>query len=73
MTDPATRKVYQMVYKEFSQLVNEPDLAMPWPASYDLSGDLPASIALSVPSSILPSQLPLTSQDFSGAPIVRPR
>jgi hypothetical protein len=39
---------------------------MPWPAWYDLSGDLPATIALSVPPEVLPPQLPLYMQDIRG-------
>jgi hypothetical protein len=66
VTDPQMRDVYRAVYKEFSQLINHPDLAMPWPAWYELSGDMPATVALSVPPSILPSQLPLYIQDLRG-------
>jgi len=64
VTDPQMRKVYDMVYGQFSELVNNPDLAMPWPAWYELPGTLPATVALSVPGSVLPSQLPLYIQDL---------
>jgi hypothetical protein len=40
---------------------------MPWPAWYDLAGELPATVALSVPSSVLPSQVPLYVGDVKGA------
>jgi hypothetical protein len=66
VTDPAMREVYRRVYQEFSLLVNKPDLAMPWPAWYELSGDMPATVALSVPPSVLPSQLPLYVQELRG-------
>src|SRR5207302_1972080 len=61
---PGMREVYDLIYKEFSTLVQKPDLAMPWPAWYDLSGQLPATVALSVPGSVLPSNLPLYIQDL---------
>ena len=38
---PGMRKVYDLLYPEFAKLVVKPDLAMPWPAWYDLSGNLP--------------------------------
>ncbi|HSU69553.1 MAG TPA: hypothetical protein VLJ39_21900 [Tepidisphaeraceae bacterium] len=65
-TDPSARQVYKAVYGAFSQLVSSPDLAMPWPAWYELSGDLPATVALNVPPTVLPSQLPLYIQDLRG-------
>ncbi|HET6249136.1 MAG TPA: hypothetical protein VFE47_15690, partial [Tepidisphaeraceae bacterium] len=64
VTDPRMRKVYAQVYGEFSVLMQNPDLAMPWPAWYDLEGELPATVALSVPPSVLPDQLPLYMQDI---------
>lgn len=63
---PDMRKVYKLLYGEFAKVVVDPDLAMPWPAWYDLSGDLPATVALSVPPDVLPSQLPLYIQDIRG-------
>jgi hypothetical protein len=62
--DPLMLKVYDAVYAQFSELVNNPDLAMPWPAWYELHGTLPATVALSVPSSVLPEQLPLYTQEL---------
>ena len=44
--------------------MQKPDLAMPWPAWYELDGRLPATVALSVPSSVLPEQLPLYVHDI---------
>jgi hypothetical protein len=63
---PAMRKVYDVLYSEFAKMVVKPDLAMPWPAWYDLSGNLPATVALSVSPDVLPSQLPLYIQDIRG-------
>ena len=63
---PDYRRIYDLLYTEFRTLVEKPDLAMPWPAWYDLSGRLPATIALSVPPEVLPSQLPLYVQDIRG-------
>ncbi|MGD1277855.1 MAG: hypothetical protein ABR964_11620 [Tepidisphaeraceae bacterium] len=63
---PQMRQVYDLLYKEFAALVEKPDLAMPWPAWYDLSGRLPATVALSVPPEVLPSQLPLYMQEIRG-------
>jgi hypothetical protein len=63
---PDMRKVYKLIYGEFAKVMVDPDLAMPWPAWYDLGGDLPATVALSVPPDVLPSQLPLYIQDIRG-------
>jgi len=64
VTTPGMRAVYDLVYKQFSDLVQTPDLAMPWPAWYDLEGKLPATVALSVPPTVLPQSLPLYIQDI---------
>jgi hypothetical protein len=63
---PQMRPMYDLLYKEFSALMEKPDLAMPWPAWYDLAGKLPATVALSVPPEVLPSQLPMYMQDIKG-------
>ena len=65
VTDPKMRKVYALFYRELSALLQNPDLAMPWPAWYELQGELPATVALSVPTAVLPAQLPLYMQDIS--------
>lgn len=65
VTDPKMRQVYARLYTEFAQLMQKPDLAMPWPAWYEMEGQLPATVALSVPPSVLPSQLPLYMQDIA--------
>ncbi|HEV2296152.1 MAG TPA: NEW3 domain-containing protein [Tepidisphaeraceae bacterium] len=64
VTRPAMRAVYDRVYREFAALVQAPDLAMPWPAWYELDGRLPATVALSLPPSVLPEQIPLYIQDL---------
>lgn len=64
VTNRDMRHVYDLVYQQFVHLIQNPDLAMPWPAWYDLEGKLPATVALSVPSSVLPAQLPLYMQDI---------
>jgi hypothetical protein len=64
VTDPNMRKAYDLVYNEFKDLVENPDLAMPWPAWYQMEGKMPATVALSVPPSVLPAQLPLYINDM---------
>jgi hypothetical protein len=64
VTRPAMREVYNRVYGEFAGLVQTPDLAMPWPAWYELDGKLPATVALSVPANVLPAQIPLYIEDI---------
>ncbi len=66
VTQPAMREVYRKVYRQFSALMDSPDLAMPWPAWYEMDGELPATVALAVPPSVLPEQLPLYMQDLRG-------
>ncbi len=65
-TQKDMRDVYASVYAEFAKLVQKPDLAMPWPAWYEFDGNIPATVALSLPPSILPAQLPLYMQDMKG-------
>jgi hypothetical protein len=64
--NPDMRKVYDLLYAEFAKMVVDPDLAMPWPAWYDMNGNLPATVSLSVPPDVLPSQIPLYIQDIRG-------
>jgi len=66
VTNRNMRKVYKMVYDQFAGLVDKPDLAMPWPAWYEMEGELPATVALSVPPSVLPSEIPLYMEDIKG-------
>jgi hypothetical protein len=66
VTNPAMRTVYSRVYSEFASLMDKPDLAMPWPSWYEMQGELPATVALSVPPSVLPSQIPLYMQELKG-------
>lgn len=64
VTDPLMRRAYDRVLREFSTLVGTPDVAMPWPAWYELEGQLPATVALAVPPSVLPPQVPLYVGDL---------
>lgn len=64
VADPNMRRVYDEVYAQFRKLMQKPDLAMPWPAAYELDDQAPASVALSVPPAlVLPSQVPLYLSD----------
>jgi hypothetical protein len=62
--DKPLRDVYDKLLGEFSKLIDEPDLAMPWPAWVELDAQLPSTVALSVPGEILPEQLPLYIADL---------
>jgi hypothetical protein len=64
VTDTRMQRVYSLFYDQFSQLMHNPDLAMPWPAWYDLGAQLPATVALSVPPQVLPEQIPLYMRDL---------
>jgi hypothetical protein len=62
--DPQMSRVYSLLYTEFANLMDKPDLAMPWPAWYELEGQAPATIAMYVKPEVLPSQLPLYINDL---------
>ncbi|HEY1628903.1 MAG TPA: hypothetical protein VGF52_03525, partial [Tepidisphaeraceae bacterium] len=64
VTHPQMRQVYARIYSEFANLVEKPDLAMPWPAWYELDGQLPATVALYIKPEVLPSQVPLYVRDI---------
>ncbi len=66
---PEYRKVYSRVFKQFGNLIDKPSLAMPCPLLYELPNPLPSSIELSVPTTILPAEIPLYVQDFKGRDI----
>ncbi|MBC8108590.1 MAG: hypothetical protein H7Z14_18540, partial [Anaerolineae bacterium] len=68
VSQPKMREVYKLVYDQFTNLVQKPDLAMPWPAWYELDGEAPATVALHVKPDVLPSQLPLYMQDIIRSP-----
>lgn len=62
--NPELRQAYDVVYAQFQKLVQKPDLALPWPAWYELDDRAPATVALSVPPSVvLPSQVPFYIND----------
>ncbi|HVT88284.1 MAG TPA: hypothetical protein VHD56_05495 [Tepidisphaeraceae bacterium] len=64
VTHPQMRQVYSLIYNEFAKLIEKPDLAMPWPAWYELDGQLPATVALHVKPDVLPAQVPLYVKDM---------
>ncbi len=64
VTQPLMRQSYDAVRKEFDRLIDRPDLAMPWPAFFEADGSLPPTVALSVPSEVLPEQIPLYVADL---------
>jgi hypothetical protein len=68
VADSRMRRVYELIYGQFSQLMENPDLAMPWPAWYDVGKQLPATVALSVPPQVLPEQIPLYLRDLRSPP-----
>ena len=59
VTVPAMRGAYDSIYGRFADLVQSPDVAMPWPAWFELPARRPATIALAVSPDVLPSQIPL--------------
>ena len=62
-TNPMLRDAYAKVLDQFTALLQQPDLAMPWPAWFDLTGKAPATVALNVPANVLPEQVPLYFDD----------
>jgi hypothetical protein len=65
-SNPDMRKVYARIYARFAGLLDKPDLAMPYPVWYELPAPAPLSIALSVPTSIAPDEIPLYLQEYRG-------
>lgn len=61
--DPAFRRAYDRTYATFAELIHDPDLAIPWSAVYEPDPKLPSTVAVSVPTSILPEQIPLYVQE----------
>ena len=60
---PAMRGAYNAVLDRFNQLVEMPDVAMPWPAWFELPNKRPSTIALAVSPDVLPSQIPLYADE----------
>lgn len=67
VNDASMRRAYQAVFEQFNHLVDQPDLAMPWSALFETQGPLPPSVSLSIPSEILPEQIPLYLHDIRGS------
>lgn len=71
VNQPQMRQAYQTILGQFNTLMSKPDLAMPWPAMFESKSDLPMSVALSVPSEVLPHQIPLYVQELRQDPARR--
>ena len=65
------REVYGKVYRQFANLIDKPELAMPYPLLYELPNPSPAALELSVPTTILPQEIPLYLQEFHGRDVQR--
>jgi hypothetical protein len=64
--EPEMRTVYASVLQEFTHLIDHPDVAMPCPIDYEIPPPLPTSLVLSVPTTVLPSEIPLYLADLKG-------
>ncbi len=77
VTDPAARRTYARVLATMSELTGHPDLAMPCPMGFDPPAGKarPVDVAVSVPPSILPGEIPAYLKDLTGVASVslRPR
>lgn len=62
-TDANYRAAYNTVYKAFEGLVNTPDVAIPWPGTFEADRQLPSTVAIALPATVLPDQVPLYVQD----------
>ena len=65
-TNPDARKIYTKVLSQFANLIDRPDVAMPCPLLYELPPPAPTSLTLSVPTSILPQEIPLYAAEYHG-------
>ena len=63
VTDPAYRRAYDLIYSAFAGLVHDPDVAIPWPATFEADRKLPSTVAIALPPDVLPDQVPLYVQD----------
>lgn len=63
-TDPALRRVYADVAKQFAELVDKPDVAVPCPVSRELPAGGPTSLALLVPGTVTPAEIPIYAAEF---------
>lgn len=62
-TDKNFRRAYDVTYESFKALMHAPDVAIPWPATYEPEQSLPSTVALALPPSVLPDQIPLYVED----------
>jgi hypothetical protein len=63
VTDPAYRRAYDEIFDVFKGLVHSPDVAIPWPATFETDRKLPSTVAISLPATVLPEQVPLYISD----------
>jgi hypothetical protein len=61
--DPIIRAVQQAIGQELRDLTGKPDLAMPWPAEYEVETG-GSQVVLRVPRAVLPNQIPLYLDDL---------
>jgi hypothetical protein len=66
-TSPAMADVYKLFYKQFSSLVESPDLAIPWPAWYESEHNIARTVSLHIKPDVLPAQVPLYVSDIQAA------
>jgi hypothetical protein len=65
-TKPGMREVYEKLRGKFSTLIGGAQVAMAWPAWGEIDAGNNSSIAMAVPSSVLPSEVPLYVQELKG-------
>jgi hypothetical protein len=66
-TSPAMRDVYKLIYRQFSDLVESPELAMPWPAWYEADRSAANTVSLHIKPDVLPTQVPLYVSDIQSS------
>lgn len=57
--NPTMRLVFNQVYTQFSNLIENPNLLVPWPAWSDVEKPYLHRASMFIPTSILPAQIPL--------------
>ncbi|MGF1632261.1 MAG: hypothetical protein ACFCVE_00285 [Phycisphaerae bacterium] len=59
VTDPNYRRAFELVRARFGELLQRPDLSMPWPVWFEPDAQMPAALSLLVPPEVLPEHIPL--------------
>lgn len=67
-TNPKMKLVYGKLHEQFDKLMEKPELALPWPAWYEVDNSLGAPLALHIKPEVLPSQIPLYVKDLENRP-----